>query len=228
MDGVTSQKLVFFVGATNRPDILDPALMRPGRLDSLIYIGLPDFEARVSIFQASLRKSPVDPEVNFDYLADRTDGFSGADIAAICKSAAKHAIRTAIDTERKKWLAREAKKKECAEKEIDYESDDDEEEEAVPYITRDMLLSALSVARRSVTTADLEKYMKYKRDMERKMGMDEMKAAATINEANASSRSSAPAPTASSQVAPAPTSSAAPRDFGGFGDDSDDDDIYDD
>merc|ERR1719198_2808535 len=98
--------------------------------------------------------------------------------------------------------------------------------EAVPYITRDMLLSALSVARRSVTTADLEKYMKYKRDIERKMGMDEMKAAATINEANASSSSSssAPAPTASSQVAPAPTSSAAPRDFGGFGDDSDDDD----
>merc|ERR1711907_365059 len=104
----------------------------------------------------------------------------------------------------------------------------EEEEEAVPYITRGMLLSALSVARRSVTTADLEKYMKYKRDMERKMGMDEMKAAATINEANASSSSSAPAPTASSQVAPAPTSSAAPRDFGCFGDDSDDVDIYDD
>ena len=47
MDGVNAQKLVFFVGATNRPDIIDPALMRPGRLDSLIYIGLPDFEARV-------------------------------------------------------------------------------------------------------------------------------------------------------------------------------------
>ena len=74
MDGVTAQKLVFFIGATNRPDILDPAMMRPGRLDSLIYIGLPDFEARVSVFKASLRKSPVDPAVDFEYLADRTDG----------------------------------------------------------------------------------------------------------------------------------------------------------
>jgi transitional endoplasmic reticulum ATPase len=53
MDGVTSQKLVFFIGATNRPDILDQALMRPGRLDSLIYIGLPDYESRIMIFQVS-------------------------------------------------------------------------------------------------------------------------------------------------------------------------------
>jgi transitional endoplasmic reticulum ATPase len=51
MDGVTAQKLVFFLGATNRPDIIDPALMRPGRLDSLIYIGLPDFEARISVIK---------------------------------------------------------------------------------------------------------------------------------------------------------------------------------
>jgi len=156
MDGVTAQKLVFFIGATNRPDILDPAMMRPGRLDSIIYIGLPDFDARVSIFKASLRKSPVEPDVDFEYLADRTDGFSGADIAGVCKSAAKHAIRASIDAERKKWLAKEAKKKEAEEKGEDYESDSDsDDEEHVPYITKAMLLSALSVARRSVTTADL-------------------------------------------------------------------------
>jgi len=224
MDGVTSQKLVFFIGATNRPDILDPALMRPGRLDSLIYIGLPDFEARVSIFQASLRKSPIDPEVDFEYLADRTEGFSGADIAALCKSAAKHAIRSAIDGERKKWFAREAKKQECEEKGIDYESDDEDEEEVVPYITRAMLLSALSVARRSVTTADLEKYMKYKRDMERKLGMDELKKATALEEAGVSA---APAASSSSSAAPmTATQAAAPRNFGDDSSDSDDD-IYD-
>jgi transitional endoplasmic reticulum ATPase len=68
MDGVTAQKMVFFIGATNRPDILDAALMRPGRLDSLIYIGLPDYEARVQVFKACLRKSPVDPDVDYDVL----------------------------------------------------------------------------------------------------------------------------------------------------------------
>jgi transitional endoplasmic reticulum ATPase len=232
MDGVTSQKLVFFVGATNRPDILDPAMMRPGRLDSLIYIGLPDFEARVSIFKASLRKSPVDPEVDFEYLADRTEGFSGADIASICKSAAKHAIRMCIDHERKLWMAKEAKKAEAKEKGEDYVSDDEDEkttEEMVPFITRPMLMSALSVARRSVTQQDLEKYMKYKRDMERKMGMDELKTGAApvvgldpVSRAPAASSSSM-APRAAPAAAAA---AAAPRDFGGESDD--DEDIYDD
>jgi transitional endoplasmic reticulum ATPase len=175
MDGVTAQKLVFFIGATNRPDIIDPALMRPGRLDSLIYIGLPDYEARVSIFKACLRKSPVDPEVDYEYMADRTEGFSGADIAGVCKAAGKTAIRRAIDQERKKFEAREAKKKAAADAGEGYVSDEEEEAEIIPYITKDMLKSALSGARRSVSKQDLEKYMKYKRDMERRLGMDEGK-----------------------------------------------------
>jgi len=111
MDGVTAQKLVFFIGATNRPDILDQALMRPGRLDSLIYIGLPDFEARISIFKACLNKSPVDPSVDYELLADRTDGFSGADIAGVCKAAPKHAIRGAIEQERKREERRQQRMK---------------------------------------------------------------------------------------------------------------------
>ena len=175
MDGVTAQKLVFFIGATNRPDIIDPALMRPGRLDSLIYIGLPDFDARISILKACLRKSPVDPEVDYEYLADRTEGFSGADLAAICKAAAKTAIRRAIAAERKKFEAREDKKREAEEKGETFvePEDDDDGVDLTPYITKDMLLSALSGSRRSVTKQDLERYMKYKRDMERRLGMDE-------------------------------------------------------
>ena len=214
MDGVTSQKLVFFIGATNRPDILDPALMRPGRLDSLIYIGLPDFEARVSILKASLRKSPVDPEVDYEFFADRTEGFSGADLAAICKSSAKHAIRLTIDAERKRWLAKEAKKQEYEEKGMEYDSDaEEEEEELVPYITKRMLMSALSNSRRSVTKADLDKYMKYKRDMERKLGMDELKVDEILNANN----------TASDR----PTASTTGNQARTFEHDSDSDDIYD-
>jgi len=174
MDGVTAQKLVFFIGATNRPDILDPAMMRPGRLDSLIYIGLPDFDARVSVFKACMRKTPCAPDVDWEFFADRTEGFSGADISGVCKAAARNAIRGCIAEERKKYDAREAKKKACEEKGEEYKSDDEPEEEQIPFITKQMLLSALSYARRSVSKADLEKYMKYKRDMERKLGMDDI------------------------------------------------------
>jgi len=175
MDGVTAQKLVFFLGATNRPDIIDPALMRPGRLDSLIYIGLPDFEARIAVIKACLRKSPVDPEVDYEFFADKTEGFSGADIAGVCKNAAKNAIRACINQERKKWEAKEAKKKAAEDKGEEYHEDEEkDEEDPVPYITKKMLLSSLSGAKRSVTKADLEKHMAYKRDLERRLGMDEM------------------------------------------------------
>lgn len=69
MDGAGAKKNLFFIGATNRPEILDEALIRPGRLDQLIYIPLPDQVARVGIIKAVLRKSPVAPDVNLDFLA---------------------------------------------------------------------------------------------------------------------------------------------------------------
>merc|ERR1719329_1513714 len=97
MDGVGSKKNVFIIGATNRPDIIDPALMRPGRLDQLIYIPLPDEGSRRQIFKAVLRKSPVAPDVDFDVLVAHTKGFSGADITEICQRAAKNAIRESIE-----------------------------------------------------------------------------------------------------------------------------------
>ena len=131
MDGVTAQKLVFFIGATNRPDILDPALMRPGRLDSLIYIGLPDFESRISILKATLRKSPMDPDVDYEWLADRTEGFSGADLASICKQAGKTAIRRAITQERLAFERKEQRKKEAADAGVDYVSEEEKGEESV-------------------------------------------------------------------------------------------------
>lgn len=59
MDGMSSKKNVFIIGATNRPDIIDPAILRPGRLDQLIYIPLPDEKSRISILKANLRKSPI-------------------------------------------------------------------------------------------------------------------------------------------------------------------------
>ncbi len=141
MDGVGVKKNLFFVGATNRPDILDEALLRPGRLDQLIYIPLPDKASRVAIFKASLRKSPVAKNVSFDYLSNLTEGFSGADINEICQIAAKSAVREAIEAEDKqKVLAKEAgEPMEMG-------------EDPVPVIARQHFEEAMATARRSVTS----------------------------------------------------------------------------
>ncbi len=85
MDGVGSKKNVFIIGATNRPDIIDPALMRPGRLDQLVYIPLPDLNSRLAILKSNLRKSPIHPDVDLSHIAQITDKFSGADLTEICQ-----------------------------------------------------------------------------------------------------------------------------------------------
>jgi SpoVK/Ycf46/Vps4 family AAA+-type ATPase len=74
MDGVGAKKNVFIIGATNRPDIIDAAVMRPGRLDQLLYIPLPDLDSRISILKANLRKSPVSDDVDLVHLANHTEG----------------------------------------------------------------------------------------------------------------------------------------------------------
>merc|ERR1712244_177926 len=91
------------IGATNRPDIIDPAILRPGRLDQLIYIPLPDDGSRMAILKSNLRKSPISKEVDLPFLAKMTKGFSGADLTEICQRACKLAIRESIDTEIRKY-----------------------------------------------------------------------------------------------------------------------------
>jgi transitional endoplasmic reticulum ATPase len=69
MDGVGVKKNLFFIGATNRPEILDEAIIRPGRLDQLIYIPLPDLPSRFSILKACLRKTPISKDVELNFIA---------------------------------------------------------------------------------------------------------------------------------------------------------------
>uniref|UniRef100_A0AAZ3NR91 Transitional endoplasmic reticulum ATPase n=1 Tax=Oncorhynchus tshawytscha TaxID=74940 RepID=A0AAZ3NR91_ONCTS len=89
MDGMSNKKNVFIIGATNRPDIIDSAILRPGRLDQLIYIPLPDTASRTAILNANLRKSPIARDVDLAYLSGITQGFSGADLTEICQRACK-------------------------------------------------------------------------------------------------------------------------------------------
>lgn len=84
IDGVGAKKNVFVIGATNRPDTIDPALIRGGRLDQMVYIGMPDYEGRIGVLKASLRKSKVAPDVDLNQIAACTTGYSGADLAEIC------------------------------------------------------------------------------------------------------------------------------------------------
>lgn len=95
MDGVESRAGIYLVAATNRPDMIDPALLRPGRLDKILYIPLPTAAGRVSILQALTRATPLGPDVDLDAIgrAGNVDGFSGADLAALVREAAVAALK---------------------------------------------------------------------------------------------------------------------------------------
>jgi len=93
LDGFNPIGEVKIIGATNRPDILDEALLRPGRFDRIIDIPIPNFEARVEIFRIHTRRMSIEPSVSPEDLATKTDGATGADIKAICTEAGMLAIR---------------------------------------------------------------------------------------------------------------------------------------
>ena len=162
MDGMGAKKNVFIIGATNRPDIIDAALMRPGRLDQLIYIPMPDIESRKGILRSALRKSPVAKDVPLDYLAESMDKFSGADITEICQRAAKYAIRESIEADMERRRAAEAEGRE-------YVEDEDEFDE-VPEITKKHFELSMSQARRSVSDADLLKYGSFAQTLQQQRG----------------------------------------------------------
>ena len=97
LDGLVQLQGVIVIAATNRPDRLDPALLRPGRFDRLISIELPDGESRREIFTIHLRDKPLADDVSLHELSTESEGFSGADVAGICEEASMAAIRDCID-----------------------------------------------------------------------------------------------------------------------------------
>ncbi len=98
LDGFNPLGDVKIIGATNRPDILDDALLRPGRFDRIIEIPIPSYEGRRSIFRIHTRKMSIAPDVDFEVLAQRTDGATGADLKAMCTEAGMFAIREDRDS----------------------------------------------------------------------------------------------------------------------------------
>lgn len=153
MDGIGAKKNVFIVGATNRPDILDDALLRPGRLDQLVYIPLPDLKSRMSILKSILRKTPIDPSVSLDFVAKMCDKFSGADMKELCNQICKCAIKESIEAEiQKKHLMKDGRGEDL-----------DIMEDPVPVLTRRHFEYGLANCRMSVGDADLTRYEDFKR-----------------------------------------------------------------
>ena len=100
LDGLEEPKDVVVIAATNRPDILDPALLRPGRLDRVLLVPLPDKKARLEIFKVHTKKMPLAEDVDLEKLAEMTEGYTGADIEAICREAAMIALRENINADK--------------------------------------------------------------------------------------------------------------------------------
>jgi len=154
MDGVGARKNVICIGATNRPDMIDPAVCRPGRLDQLVYIPVPDKASRVKIFESCLRKSPLDTDVDINVMADETDGFSGADLNEICQRACKLAIREEI----RQWT-------DWAQTQEDVKNPTTTFESKINHISARHFEESFKFARRSVTDKDVRKYEVFRQKM---------------------------------------------------------------
>ncbi|MGZ6792627.1 MAG: AAA family ATPase, partial [Mycobacteriales bacterium] len=96
LDGVEQLRDVVVIGATNRPDLVDPALLRPGRLERLVFVPPPDATARTAVLTAAVKAVPLDPAVDLADLGRRTEGFSAADCAALVREAALTAMRESM------------------------------------------------------------------------------------------------------------------------------------
>jgi transitional endoplasmic reticulum ATPase len=96
LDGLEPLHNVVVIAATNRPDIIDPALLRPGRFDRLIQVSAPDLETRKAILKVHFKRKPLAEDVDLDEVAHKTDGYTGADLAAIANEAVMSAIREAV------------------------------------------------------------------------------------------------------------------------------------
>lgn len=99
MDGIEDRKGVFLMAATNRPDIVDPAVLRPGRLDKILYVGLPAEEDRVDILRALTKnrtQPPLADDVDLSVVARLTEGYTGADLAGLVRQASLQTLKDSI------------------------------------------------------------------------------------------------------------------------------------
>ncbi|MCY0860229.1 MAG: CDC48 family AAA ATPase [Sulfolobaceae archaeon] len=163
MDGIVPLNKVVVIAATNRPDILDPALLRPGRFDRLIYVPPPDEKAREEIFKVHTRGVPLAPDVNISELAKKTEGYTGADIEAVVREATMLVLREVVNNCTANSIKEctgkdqgciESKMKECTQK-------------TSAVVTMEHFQKALELVKPSLTRADIERYERIARELKR-------------------------------------------------------------
>ena len=97
MDGIESNEGIIILASTNRPDLVDPALLRPGRIDKILYVVAPDYEGRIKILEVHTKDMPLKEGLSLKNLALMTEGYSGADLENLCREAGLQAIREKLD-----------------------------------------------------------------------------------------------------------------------------------
>lgn len=108
MDGFEGLKDILILGATNRPDSLDSALIRPGRFDELVHISMPDVDARQKIVEIAVQSMPLGPDVDLTKISEQTLGYTGAEIVNVCREAGLNSIKRDIDSDTVDWIDFEA------------------------------------------------------------------------------------------------------------------------
>lgn len=135
LDGLEELRDVVIIGATNRPDMIDPALLRPGRFDKLLYVPTPGLEARKEILAIHLKGKPLAKDISIDDLAARTEGYSGADLQSVVDTSAMLAIREYID----KYKGSDVVKAKLKDLEVSKEQFEEAMKKVKPYSKRDMI-----------------------------------------------------------------------------------------
>ncbi len=97
MDGIENRQGIVTIASTNRPDIVDPAFLRPGRFDRLIYVEAPDFESRIKVLEVHTKNMPLAENISLKHIAQITEGYSGADLENVCREAGMQAIREKME-----------------------------------------------------------------------------------------------------------------------------------
>ena len=151
MDGLESRSATFVVAATNRPDMIDPAMLRPGRLDKLLYVPLPPPDGRAAILKTLTRKTPIAPEMDVGAIAAsaRCEGFSGADLASLVREACVAALKGNMAT---------------------FARADASSTPAPPLVTSAHFDAAFARVQPSVSSADQRRYDELRRKLRKERG----------------------------------------------------------
>ncbi|MEM3680370.1 MAG: AAA family ATPase, partial [Metallosphaera sp.] len=167
MDGIVPLSKVVVIAATNRPDIIDPGLLRPGRFDRLIYVPPPDKQARLEILKVHTKSVPLAPDVDLNALADKTEGYTGADLEALVREATMISLRQIYSncsgvTERECKAVKGDGATECYNKTMK-----ECIESNTPKVSAQNFDEAMKIVTPSLTKAQIDRYEKMAKELKR-------------------------------------------------------------